>query len=375
MSMRSELRLLRKSLRRNFDYYRRGLLCLTNRALERESIPRTNLIFVITSGVCNLACRFCHYPKKTDGKVISETDRFSDYIEQVGAYGIDHISLTPMTGEAMFDKRFLEKVDAIERSGSIKSFEVYSNFILAKPEVIDGLCRSRKFHSLTISLYGQDAETFTQITQRPVNQFDRLVANLEYLLSVADRWPAHTVLGMRNGKRFDWSPLVPGTGPESRLQAVLRELCSHPRFQWGGNYTNYDSWGGTVTPEDVKGLDIDISKRAGMPKVGACYMIFDEQAIMPDGRVNACACRAIDDSLIIGDLNKQTLSDVLSLSNPAYADLIERQQKGDFPAACRSCTWYKSIYFRKSRGNDPGYITMQAFRERNGRPAGVGGHD
>jgi len=372
MSLRSELSLLNKSFRRQFDYYRRGAQCLINRARGRESIPQTNLIFVITSGVCNLACRFCHYPKKTEGKVISETDRFADYIEQVGTYGIDHISLTPMTGEAMFDKRFLEKVDAIERSDAIKSFEIYSNFILAKPEVIEGLCASRKFRSLTVSLYGENAEAFSRITQKPANQFDRLVANLEHLLSVADRWPAQTTFGMRNSRHFDWSPLRPATGPESRLQAVLRQLCRHPRFQWAGNYTNYDSWGGTVTAADVEGLDIDISKRSAMPKIGACYMIFDEQAIMPDGRVNACACRAIDDSLVIGDLSRQTLEEVLSLQNPAFAGLIERQQKGDFPAACRTCTWYKSIYFRKRRGQDPGYITLRAFQDRN-RVTGRGG--
>jgi sulfatase maturation enzyme AslB (radical SAM superfamily) len=81
MSFRSEFRLLQKAVRRNFDYYRRGLLCLANRTLGRESIPRTNLLFVITSGICNLSCRFCHYSKKEDGKVISETERFADYIE------------------------------------------------------------------------------------------------------------------------------------------------------------------------------------------------------------------------------------------------------------------------------------------------------
>lgn len=364
MSIQTEFHLLRKAARHSFDYYRKGLLCLINRARERESIPQTNLIFVITSGICNLACRFCHYSKKSDGKEIADNASFSRYIEQVGAFGISHISLTPMTGEAMFDKQFLEKVRTIERSSAIESFEVYSNFILAKRENIDGLCESRKLKSLTISIYGHDAGSFTRITQKPAVQYDRLVANLEYLLSVRDRWPAMTDIGMRHGRRFDWSPLVPPVGPESRLQQAIRDLCRHPRFRWAGNYTDYDSWNGTITADDVRGLDIDIRRRAAMPKIGACYMIFDEQAILPDGRVNACACRAIDDSLVIGDLNQQRLEDVLSLRNPAYAALIARQQRGDFPDACRTCTWYKSIYYRKTRGVDPGYVTMREFRRK-----------
>lgn len=366
MSIGTELRLLRKAARQSVDYYRKGMLCLVNRALHRESIPQTNLLFVITSGICNLACRFCHYSKKSEGKEISDDESFARYIEQVGAFGIDHISLTPMTGEAMFDKHFLEKVRIIERSNAIRSFEIFSNFILAKPETIETLCESRKFRSLTISIYGHDAESFGRITQKPSVQYERLVANLEYLNSVRDRWPAPTILGMRHGKRFEWSPLAPPSGPESRLQQAIRALCDHPKFQWAGNYTNYDSWSGTITEEDVRGLDIDIRRRAAMPKIGACYMIFDEQAIMPDGRVNACACRAIDDSLVIGDLNRQPLNEVLSRRNPAYVDLIDRQQRGAFPEACRTCTWYKSIYYRKTRGEDPGYITMRQFQAKHG---------
>lgn len=364
MSARTEFRLFQKAFRQTFDYYRKGALCLVNRALSRESIPQTNLIFVITSGVCNLACRFCHYSKKSEGKEISDNASFARYIEQVGTSGIDHISLTPMTGEAMFDKQFLEKVRIIERSNAIRSFEVYSNFILAGRKHIDGLCESRKFKSLTISVYGHDAQSFSAITQKPAKQYERLVDNLEYLGTVRDRWPARTAIGMRHGKRFDWTPLEPPSGAESRLQQAIRALCQHAKFEWAGNYTNYDSWNGTITKDDVRGLDIEIRQRAAMPKIGACYMIFDEQAIMPDGRVNACACRAIDASLVIGDLNRQPLNGVLSLDNPAYAALIARQQRGDFPEACRTCTWYKSIYYRKTRGQDPGYITMQEFRAR-----------
>ena len=39
-----------------------------------------------------------------------------------------------------------------------------------------------------------------------------------------------------------------------------------------------------MTAIDVEGLDIDISRRAAIPKIGACYMIFGGQAVMPDGR-------------------------------------------------------------------------------------------
>ena len=96
MSARTEIRLLQKAFRQIFDYYRKGALCLVNRALARESIPQTNLIFVITSGVCNLACRFCHYSKKSEGKEISDNASFARYIEQVGTSGIVGVRLDPL---------------------------------------------------------------------------------------------------------------------------------------------------------------------------------------------------------------------------------------------------------------------------------------
>ena len=73
-------------------------------------------------------------------------------------------------------------------------------------------------------------------------------------------------------------------------------------------------------------------------------MIFSRLIIGSNGLVNACACRDANYTLSIGDLKKTNLTNIINLKNKKYKDLIERQEKNDFPDVCKSCDFYKSIY-------------------------------
>jgi hypothetical protein len=44
--------------------------------------------------------------------------------------------------------------------------------------------------------------------------------------------------------------------------------------------------------------------------------------------VHACACRDIDGSLVVGNLNQTKLKDILSFENVPYRELIESQMQG-----------------------------------------------
>jgi len=79
----------------------------------------------------------------------------------------------------------------------------------------------------------------------------------------------------------------------------------------------YHSWGGKITPDDLKGLEIDVMDSASIYKNGACSLLFTGIQIMATGLVHACACIDVNASLQIGDLNKQPLSEILSSKKPA----------------------------------------------------------
>ena len=106
----------------------------------------------------------------------------------------------------------------------------------------------------------------------------------------------------------------------------------------------YNNWGGMVTEQDLRGLDMAIKGEDGVHKSGACSLLFNQVQVMSTGVVNGCACRDAEGTLQIGDLRQQPLAEILSTRNDAYIQLIEEQQRGDFRPVCRSCDFYKSIY-------------------------------
>jgi hypothetical protein len=82
--------------------------------------------------------------------------------------------------------------------------------------------------------------------------------------------------------------------------------------------------------------------------------------------VNGCACRDVDATLQIGDLNSTPLRDIVSAKNPAYIQLIDEQQRGEFRPVCRSCDYYKSIYHQRSihRTENMRMQSIQQFKDQ-----------
>ena len=128
----------------------------------------------------------------------------------------------------------------------------------------------------------------------------------------------------------------------------------------------YNNFGGTVTAEDVQGLAIDIDDASRTYKDGACSHLFTTYQIMATGIVNGCACRDVDATLRIGDLNETPLHRILSPDNPAYMQLIEEQQRREFRPVCQSCDYYKSIYHSRviHRKNRMQVQSIDAFKDR-----------
>ena len=122
----------------------------------------------------------------------------------------------------------------------------------------------------------------------------------------------------------------------NRLSSVLQENnISINRF--------YNNWGSIIKKEDVKGMNIKLNTE-GVKKKGACSLLFYKNIVLSDGRVNACACRDVNGSLIIGNLNNDFLKNILSTRNNRLVSIIQQQQNGNFNEVCSSCDFYRSIY-------------------------------
>src|SRR4051812_43990651 len=76
-----------------------------NRLAGREFVPATrDLLFIETSSLCNLKCRFCAYEKKHSPKVSMKDEFFIDCVAQALNLGYRRFELTPCTGDVFMDR-------------------------------------------------------------------------------------------------------------------------------------------------------------------------------------------------------------------------------------------------------------------------------
>jgi len=306
-----------------------------NHALGRQFVPsHGSKFFIETSSICNLKCRFCAYEKKQSPRVTMEDGFFLDVVDQAVEMGLVNFHMTPCTGDVFMDKTLFNKLEAMDKRPGVASYDFFTNLTIPEPEDIDRLIGLKKMVSMTISVYGHDRETFVAITKSTGKIYDRLLRNIDHVLGRLPDLRLRLTVALRS-TRDAWrrtSELLDRLSAFRR--AGIRVRTSHV----------YSNWGGYITPEDVAGLDLDVIDTASTYKKGACTLLFTGIQVMATGIVNGCACRDVDATLRIGDLNEAPLRSILSTQNQAYMDLIREQEAGQFRPVCRSCDFYKSIY-------------------------------
>lgn len=340
---------IRIRLRRFLDYHRLRLKFFGERMLGHEFVPLRNRITIEPSGHCNLACKFCGYRKKEQGRVVMSNEDFASYIDQAADMGFRDYSLTSSSGELFFDKQAAWKLEYLDAHPGVGGYQFYTNLVLPDQAMIEKILTLKKLDWLGFSIYGHDLESFERITGKPEKQYRKLVDNLNRIADMGDVGRDLYEIHLRTDRSFTWNPEQGLDDDAGDLVKAMYRAVTEAGVKWVGNWEIYDTWGGLVTPDDVSDLDVELSDGSHLPKVGACILLFDEPMIFADGAVNACACRGIDRSLQIGDLKRTALKDILSDANHAYTNIIRRHQKSDYPETCKDCMVYRSVY-RKPRG-------------------------
>lgn len=357
---------LKDKVARTVEYHRLRLKFMAARLFGYEYVPVRGRITLEPSGNCNLSCKFCGYSKKEFGRTVMPQAAFEAAVEQAVAMGYGEISLTSSSGDLFMDKGIRKKLEFLEGHPGINAYVFFTNFVLPDADMVHWLASLKKLRWMALSVYGHDLETFSAITGKREKQYRMLVDNINTLAALARASVTQFEIQIRTSASFDWHPDKGIADDDSDLMKAMYRAVADGGMKWVGNWTVYDTWGGMVTPKDVAGLDIELSDGQWLPKVGACTLLFDDPMVFADGMVNACACRGLDRSLVIGDVNKTPLADILSPDNPAYRSIIERHQRGDYPDTCKNCMTYRSIY-RRPRGWP--YISLKEFFTRRHRGA------
>ena len=341
-----------------FRNLRNFVILNANYRRQREFIPDPrHMLCIETTSLCNLKCKFCAYSKKQSERVTMANEVFFDYINQATDLGFRQFQLTPCTGDVFMDKNFFAKLEFLEAHDEVASYEFFTNFTLPNADSIERLSRLPKLVSMTVSIYGHDLESFVSITKSTEKVYRRLTENLRTLLALRDQFSQKLSIGFRSYRH------LPPTDSCELLQLLDQFRKANVPVRTSRIYNN---WGGYITNEDVRGLDMQITEIDSTYKKGACSLLFSQVQVTASGIVNGCACRDVDHTLRIGDLKQQPLRKILSTQNETYMQLINEQQQGQFREICRNCDFYKSIYRLRSghKPTDPPLLSLPQFRDR-----------
>jgi hypothetical protein len=326
-----------------------------NRLLGRSFVPHPRKrLFIEPVSFCNLACKFCSYPKNLHPRTVMNDALFQSGIDQAAAMGFENISLTPINGDVFMDKNIIGRMEYIENS-TIGSQIFYTNFIGADEAAIISILAMKKLRYMEISVYGHDLDSFRKITGRGEAQYRRLIKNLTTLerLCRGKADGLSIVVSMRTYRSFGFDK-ASGNAlldiiDKLRLGGILIGLSSQ-----------VDNWGGAIDKNDIAGIEMDMRSGRNIYRKGPCGLPFDSIQITATGKVNACACRDPGGNLTLGDLGTMRLADILSPRNDKWLKIIEDHEAGHFNKICASCGFYQSIHDER-RAVESGFMTKEEY--------------
>lgn len=323
-----------------------------NQMLQRQYISvEADTLHIETSGICNFMCRFCAYPKKNSSKEIMPQELFEKTVIEAIALGYKRFELTPCAGDVFMDKKFIHKLSFLDEMSDVDGYSFFTNLTVPDEYIILELTRLKKLKSISISVYGHDEDSFVDITQSTPVSYRRLLSNLDVLLK--NRNLFDFLLGIDH--RSEYKALRKNISSE-----LMKKLVELKEVGISINSTHgiYNNWGGLVSQDDVKGLDMIIIPDDYTPKRGVCLRLLQGLQVTASGLVNACSCRDVNHQLEIGDVRDSPLSDIIHPSNKKYKTIIDEQESGYFRSICKSCDFYKSIYHKPQSYRKDGIKTI-----------------
>jgi len=294
---------------------------------ERERLPRA--LYIEATNICNAKCIFCAYPQMQRAKSTMDMELFSRVVAEYVAAGGRHVSLTPIVGDPTVDPRLFERLDLLAGHEEIATFHFFTNGILLDDEMISKLLAYGGRLRVAVSMGGFDRVVYHRLMG--VDRFDTVWRNLTSFIAQKEASGSETRLEIHVR-----------CGPADRCGAAWDTVT---RWRDEGRIelaviSDFDSWAGAIGDDTLASNGLE--PRAMPHKRGACELLYMKPVVLADGRVNGCACRDAEGELIVGDLNRQSLAEVLS--GDELARLRRRHHHGDYPEVCRRCTYYVSIH-------------------------------
>jgi radical SAM protein with 4Fe4S-binding SPASM domain len=319
---------------------------LSYRSVSRDTVTPEELFahrqFELAGGlitgvtnICNAKCTFCAYPKVVANKTlqtgIMSFEVFTKAVDEWASLGGTRLDLTPVVGDPLVDPGLLDKLDYAVKKGLRVSLT--TNAILMDKNDNYRQLIDRGIREIYISTQGTSKEKYEEIYG--VKHFDEAISGIRHLLEYnrSRGEPIVIAIRFRNAEK-----------PSEITRSALFQEHLKPFFseKVRVNYTvDFDNWGGTIKPEDLKG-NMRL-RQLPRPLNIPCASLFGV-VVRHDGAVRLCGCRLVRndlDDLVVGNIRENTMKEIAE-SDRAW-NIIKGFYTGQRPETCRGCTVYEPV--------------------------------
>lgn len=290
---------------------------------------RNTAIYVNISDRCPLNCHFCR-DKIDDNYLrancsIMTDEHFEIAINKCVEYGVWYYSLMCLFGEPFMDKNIVNKINYLENSWGVKSYNIPSNFIPVTEDIIDKLLTVKK-GLVKISIYGSDEVEYNNFTKTSGN-FIRLIKNLNTLYdSIKKSKTDLKVTIMMKHRVFDEDY------PRGDMYYILRKLSLLPNVRID-NFEVYTS-NRAILDETMMS---ETNAKKGICSSGTVGIIY------PNGDVGYCYYCDVYRKHKMGNILSQSLNEIYNNKDGEYHKLLTRMNQNVYNDVCSKCDFFSPI--------------------------------
>lgn len=289
------------------------------RILKKISLPQRQ-ITIETYDICNLSCIMCPYPKMTRPKMKMPMSLFQKIVDDAFESGFNEVNLT-MYGEPLLDDLLFQRIAYVKKKMMKVGFT--SNGVLLTPDKIQGILES----GLDWIVFSIDSGT------KSLYEHIRIGANFEDTCA-----NIRELIRSRREKNIN-KPLI------VIHSTVLTKDNLHASKLLASILPGVDHF--TKTLVDSRRDKNFLFARRSFLKVRKarpypCPALWGAPAVMSSGKVALC-CKDYNCSIELGDLNKQTIREILNFGELEKIRELHLRGEGDKIETCRSCdTLYRA---------------------------------
>ena len=307
-----------------------------NSYIDSKKFKIDRLYFEV-SNICNGKCIFCAYDDISKNpqhkKGIMDFKIFKKAVDDAIRMGVENISLTPTIGDPLVDKGIFEKIRYVKNKKEIKYLYFYTNGILLNKNENYKKIVDSGINEIDVSTAGFNEENWIKIFG--VTSYKSHLYGLSNLLKYAKG--EKSTIKININLRTNLNPINIYFQNDFK-KYILPYITNKVNITY---MYSYDNWGGKIQKHDL--LPNMVLRREYTFKKIPCKRLFDA-AILFDGSVRLCACRAIDtefDDLVIGNIKNDSLDDIF------YGETAQSIRKnflnGNYPDTCEKCSAYSPL--------------------------------